>query len=62
MPTECSKCQMKIEAGDEYQHLSSVLCEECWMDVRVTRTRKTHLQYLKSIKTEYLIPAKKELK
>ncbi len=30
------------------------------MDTRTPRARKTHWQYLKSIKTEYLIPAGKK--
>ncbi|MDJ0986942.1 MAG: hypothetical protein QNJ26_15490 [Desulfobacterales bacterium] len=59
MPTRCNNCQRKIKADDEHHHQSKILCEECWMAVRATRPRKTHWLYLKSIKTDYLISAKK---
>ena len=48
----------KIETGEEYHYNSKVLCEECCFDIRTPRVRKTHWQYLGSIKTEYLIPGK----
>ena len=47
-------------AGEEYQHHGKALCEACYLEIHNTRTRKTHWQYLKSIKTDYLIPPKKE--
>lgn len=59
MPIICSKCHAVIKAAEAHHHQASVLCEACWMDVRAKRTRKTHWQYLNSIKTDYLIPAKK---
>jgi len=31
-------------------------CEDCAMEVRKAGGRKTHWQYLKSIKTDYLRP------
>lgn len=58
MTLKCSKCHTEIKAGEEYRHQFKVLCEDCYIDMRNTRTRKTHWQYLKSIKTDYLIPAK----
>ncbi len=54
---KCSKCLTVIE-GEEYHHYSKVLCEDCYMDVCMPRARKTHWQYLRSIKTDYLIEAK----
>jgi hypothetical protein len=51
----CSLCHTKIKAGEQYIHDSKVLCEICCMDIRTARVRKTHWQYLRSIKTEYLI-------
>ena len=60
MPLKCSKCQTEMKRGEEYHHLSEVLCEDCCMDTLTPRARKTHWQYLKSIKTEYLIPAGKK--
>ena len=62
MSTRCSQCHTEIETGEEHLHHADVLCEDCWLVARMTRARKTHWQYLKSIKTDYLIPAKKELK
>jgi len=53
----CSICQAKIEPGQDYCHELALLCENCCMDVRTKRIRKTHWQYLRSIKTEYLIDA-----
>ena len=58
MPNTCDRCRERIEEGKKYLHGSSILCEDCYMAVRTTRARKTHWQYLKSIKTEYLRPAK----
>ena len=55
----CTRCYKNIKAGEDRNHLSKVLCEDCYLDVRTVATRKTHWQYLRSIKTEYLIPSKK---
>jgi len=54
MLTKCSKCKTKIQVGKEYNDHSKILCEDCYVDVRMPRVRKTHWQYLGSIKTEYL--------
>jgi hypothetical protein len=51
---------MEIKAGEAHQHQSRIVCEECLLDTRAARKRKTHWQYLKSIKTDYLISAKKD--
>jgi hypothetical protein len=55
MLTKCSKCKTEIMVREEYNHHLKVLCEDCCIDIHTPRVRKTHWQYLKSIKTEYLI-------
>ena len=55
MPAECAVCQKEIEFDEAYHHQSKMLCEDCCLDARSSRSRKTHWQYIKSIKTEYLI-------
>jgi hypothetical protein len=52
----CSICHSKIQPGEEFQYHSKTMCESCCLDIRTRRVRKTHWQYLGSIKTEYLIP------
>jgi hypothetical protein len=49
-----------MKPGEEYDHDAKVLCEDCCVDTRSLRARKTHWQYLKSIKTDYLISAEKK--
>jgi len=51
---ECSNCGKKIEEEDSYDHNHRVLCEDCFVEAKMTRKRKTHWQYLTSIKTDYL--------
>ena len=52
--SNCHRCQAEIRAGDEFIHDSKVLCEDCYISIRSPRVRKTHWQYLTSIKTGYL--------
>ena len=59
--------KIRREAGDRNDHPLSnsekaihhlkVLCEDCCIDIRTPRVRKTHWQYLGSIITDYLIPS-----
>lgn len=56
----CSKCKKEIQAGNEYRNQAAVFCEACCMEVRTPRVRKTHWQYIRSIKGSYLIPAQKK--
>ena len=56
----CSYCGQEIEPSNAYRHGMGILCEDCCMDVRSPRSRKTHWQYLRSIKAGYLIPGKKD--
>ncbi len=55
--TCCSMCQKKINNNEQYLYGGKGYCEDCMMDQRVSRTRKTHWQYIRSIKSEYLCPA-----
>lgn len=54
----CSNCRKTIDIEKEYHYNMKVLCEDCCIDIRTPRVRKTHWQYLGSIKANYLIPAK----
>lgn len=58
-PVLCSNCRKKVEEGKEYHHKKNILCEDCCVDVRTPHDRKTHWQYLGSIKAGYLVPRKK---
>jgi hypothetical protein len=51
----CDKCQKEIAKVEGYIYYSRILCEDCYIDICMPRTRKTHWQYLRSIKTDYLI-------
>ncbi len=55
----CGACHTKIKSYQAYNFNSQNLCEDCCIDMRTPRVRKTHWQYIKSVKTEYLIPSKK---
>ena len=59
-PMLCGNCRKKIGEGKEYHHDINVLCEDCCLDIRTPHARKTHWQYLGSIKAGYLISGKKE--
>lgn len=55
----CERCRRQIPADDVYLNKSMRLCEDCCLDLRMTRKRKTHWQYIGSIKGDYLTPAGK---
>jgi hypothetical protein len=55
----CSNCGTKIKVGEAYIHDEKMFCDDCCMNARTVRTRKSHWQYLRSIKKEYLNPGKK---
>jgi hypothetical protein len=57
----CSNCEKKISKGQEYHFNKKVLCENCFISLRTPLTRKTHWQYIGSIKAEYLIPSSKNV-
>ena len=50
----CARCQALVAARDAHTHGSQPVCEVCYMDIRTPRVRKTHWQYLRSPKTDYL--------
>ena len=58
MRIKCNQCGKEIKAGEEYSFHLKIVCEDCYMNKRAQRVRKTHWRYLKSIKTEYLQPGK----
>jgi hypothetical protein len=52
--TFCSNCHKTIKKGEAYHYHISVLCEDCLIDTYTPYVRKTHWQYLGSIKADYL--------
>ena len=56
----CIKCGTKTDK-DMIGQLEG-LCEDCYLETRMDKKRKTHWQYIRSIKTEYLRPAAKNKK
>lgn len=57
---KCSRCQKRLQPGESYSHLQKGVCEQCYLDICMPKVRKTHWQYIRSIKTQYLIPGKAE--
>jgi hypothetical protein len=51
----CDQCRTPIKPGEEYHHAGHTLCEACCMEKRLPRRRKTHWEYLRSIKSEYIL-------
>ena len=56
----CDICSNEIGIGNAYHNNNKILCEECCIDVRIPLLRKSHWQYLGSIKSDYIIPAKRD--
>ncbi len=56
----CSFCRTRLNEKEAYAFRKNILCETCCMTIRMPRIRKTHWQYLTSIKQDYLRPAKTE--
>jgi len=55
VPTEvCQICGSRLEPGQNYALKGAAHCADCCMELRSPRARKTHWQYLASIKTGYL--------
>ncbi len=52
----CSHCHKPIMPKEIYHFRAVMLCEDCCIDLRSSRPRKTHWQYIRSIKGDYLIP------
>jgi predicted amidophosphoribosyltransferase len=55
----CANCGRQLSLEERFPFQGRVFCEACCIDLRFTRGRKTHWQYLGSIKADYLIPARK---
>ena len=60
LETLCNNCGKSILSENVYFHNEKALCEDCCLCIRTPLSRKTHWQYLKSIKNEYLIPGKQK--
>ena len=56
---KCYKCLKTIKNCESFSCKDKLFCEDCAMEIRMHRSRKTHWQYLRSIKVEYLIPGKR---
>ena len=56
----CQRCDRKLLPVQEYQLKDRELCEDCCIEERLPTVRKTHWQYVKSIKDKYLIKAKEK--
>lgn len=59
--TVCAICKSKLMEHEAYGFRNHTLCETCCMTARMSRSRKTHWQYLSSIKRDYLQPAEADL-
>ena len=57
----CSHCHKKIKKGQAYHCHIKVLCEDCYVDTYAPYARKTHWQYIGSIKADYLRGGKNRL-
>lgn len=59
MLTECSKCHKQVCEKDIYHDKRTMVCETCYMESHIHYVRKTHWRYIRSIRVDYLQPAKK---
>ena len=57
----CDRCKKRLDAGEGYGVKGRTFCEICCMEIRSPRARRTHWQYLRSIKTQYLMESQKAL-
>ncbi len=55
----CSQCRKELRTEEAINYNSKTLCEDCCLNACMPRVRKTHWQYIRSIKADYLRPAKK---
>jgi late competence protein required for DNA uptake (superfamily II DNA/RNA helicase) len=60
LASKCSACGNEIHENACYAHRGKIYCEACILDKRMVRQRKTHWQYLSSIKSDYLKPARQD--
>ena len=59
---ECIQCKASIRSGEDFDSPSGKMCEQCFMESRISLKRKTHWQYLRSPKSDYLRFGKPVLK
>ena len=58
MDVKCCACGKTMKEAAAYTHRGKTMCEQCCLDVRAVDGRKTHWQYIRSIKGDYLHPGK----
>jgi len=56
---DCARCRTRIKINDVCFHQDRPLCADCAVEIRMKRSRKTHWQYIKSVKSDYLSPARR---
>lgn len=54
-PARCQHCEEPIPASGGYRLEAGIFCEACALERGLKPRRKTHWQYLGSIKTGYLV-------
>lgn len=54
MAITCSRCQRQLRRHQIYTHNGRCYCEACCLAIRIQRPRKTHWQYIRSVKSDYL--------
>lgn len=59
MRIKCSRCHQLVLENEQYHINQAIVCETCYMENRNHYTRKTHWRYIRSIKMDYLQPARK---
>ncbi len=42
--TNCDKCKISVSKGEEYQHNSKILCEDCYIDILLSPIRKMYYE------------------
>jgi len=50
----CEGCGAPRQRQAIYRHRNRMLCEDCCLDARLSPARKTHWQYIGSVKTDCL--------
>lgn len=56
----CLKCEKQIIPARIYGDGNKPLCEQCCLVLHSRPVRKAHWQYIRSIKADYLQPAKRK--
>jgi len=56
----CSECEKLRVPAQVYGDRNKPLCEQCCLVIYSRPARKTHWQYIRSVKADYLQPAKQK--